>query len=84
MFEVKTVAPGSYVYGRQGGYLGRVEAANEECIRIREAAPRSRVFYAPRSAIIGTLPGGELFLRCTLPELESIGWQHPPHGLEPS
>ncbi len=83
MFQIRTVKPGYYVYGRRGAYIGRVEAANDECLRVREEAPGGRVFYVPRSALIGMLPGGELFLDRTRPELDTTGWQHPPHAEEP-
>ncbi len=70
---------GAQVYGRQGRYLGVVEAAGTDLLRVRADEPFRRVYYIPTSAVIGWLPGGrEIFLGCTCEELVVKGWMHAP------
>ena len=72
------IVPGTIVYGRLGWYLGRVEAAGAQTIRIRGRGPLSPVFYVPRRLVLGVLPGGELFIDATRAGIEDMGWQRPP------
>jgi hypothetical protein len=83
VFEVRTVHPGMFVYGRRGAYIGKIEAANDECVRVREEVPDGRVFYIPRSALVAMLPGGEVFIDHSRAELETSGWLRPPHADPP-
>jgi hypothetical protein len=75
------IRPGSYVYGRYGGYIGFVEAASDSLLRVRGMGPQTPVYYVPTTAVIGEMAEGrDIFLGCTIAELPTKGWLHPPHA----
>jgi len=77
------ILPGGHVYDAGGGYVGEVEAANNDIVRIRGPQPEELVYYVPIEAISGEIAGGrELFLNCAAEELRAKNWLHPPHGYE--
>lgn len=79
MVEVK---PGCHVYARGGIYVGHVEAANSELLRIHGIGPLYEVFYVPVQLIAGALHGGrEIFIDCAHEDLDTKGWLKPPHGI---
>lgn len=79
--ERTSIKPGTYVYAIHGRYVGRVEAANGYLLRVRGDGARTPVYYVPMAAVAGELPGGrEIFLNCSIDELPTMGWMHPPHG----
>ncbi len=78
MFEIRSIRPGMFVYGRRGAFIGRIDAADSEWVRVREGMPEGRVFYVPRSAVVAMLPGGEVFIDHSRAELETSGWLRPP------
>lgn len=72
------IKTGAHVYGRRGGHVGVVEAADAEELRVRGDGPMSRVFYVPVEAVVGMMPGGrEIFLDCLREDLDALAWQHP-------
>ncbi len=77
MEVVKSVRLGQRVYGRSGAYVGRLEAADEAWLRLREDAPEPRVFYVPRSSLLGTLPGGELFIDLSHSDIVAASGERP-------
>ncbi len=77
MVEIK---PGCRVYGRGGRYIGRVEAANSALLRVHGPGPIDEVYYVPSDEVIGSLAGGrEIFINCTIDEIDTRGWLKPPH-----
>ena len=79
------IMPGGHVYGSRGGYVGVVEAASGDLLRVRGPGPESLVYYVPTEAVAGQLGDGrEIVLNYPTEELRSKGWLHPPRGFDRS
>ncbi len=82
MREVTKLRPGSPVYGRRGGYVGRVQAVDRDWVEVREDERKGRTFFVPRTELIGMLPGGQVFISSSREHLVEAGWDRPPEERE--
>jgi hypothetical protein len=78
----RPVSACDFVYARHGAYVGVVESATGDVMRVQGPGPDAAVYYIPIDAIAGELGGGrEVFLDCSSDELSSKGWLTPRRGL---
>ncbi len=75
------IDPGAWVYGRQGTFVGTVEAAGPTLLRVRGRGLFPRLYYVPRDAVLAMMTGGHaIFLSCRADEIDRQHWGVLPDG----
>ncbi len=72
-----SIRPSSNLFGRQGGYVGSVEAATETTLRVRGATP-DRIYYIPVEAVVAEIARDRYELDCSAQDVPYMGWERPP------